>query len=178
MSSAVSIIIPTYNGEALLQKHLPHVLAALHRGDELIIVDDASTDGSVVWLKDTFNTTAKHKDVELKVLVNQSNQRFASSCNRGVESAKSEIVVLLNNDVSPEKDFLQFLLPHFEDEKVFAVGCKELAASEHNKEYGRAEASFQRGFYVHRRSSDQSSGETAWVAGGSGAFRKSMWVKL
>ena len=188
--SSVSIIIPTYNGLSLLHKHLPSVLMSLRKHDELIIVDDAGTDDSVAWLRseyklkpeenthiDMFCYSGTYKDIEIKVLVNRTNQRFASSCNRGVESAKSDIVILLNNDVSPEKDFLSYLTPHFDDEHVFGVSCKEISSVD-GKEYGRAVAHFKRGFYVHSRASDQVSGETAWVIGGSGAFRKSMWKIL
>lgn len=187
----VSVIIPTYNGVDLLKKHLPSVLKALRQHDEIVIVDDCSIDSTVPWLtqifdletttcsvKDTFCFKGIQKDIDVKVLVNQTNQRFASSCNRGVEIAKSEIVILLNNDVSPEKDFLKYLLPHFKDKKVFAVGCKELAANEKNKEYGRNEAHFERGFLVHNRAEFQNEQETFWASGGSSAFRRIMWLRL
>lgn len=186
----VSIIIPSYNGVSLLKKHLPQVLASMRQGDELIIVDDASTDASVAWLQEKWSLekeketpdvllwSGKDKKRTVKVLVNRTNQRFASSCNRGVASAKHELVILLNSDVSPEADFLEYLLPHFEDSQVFAVGCKELATNEDNKEYGRAGGAFMRGFLVHWHEDDQTRTDTLWVAGGSGAFRKSMWEEL
>lgn len=186
---SVSIIIPTYNGRSLLHQHLSDVVKAAHTHDEIIIVDDASSDNSVEWLRkeyelvpyetridDTLCYRGTYKDVVIKVLVNQSNQRFASSCNRGVLSAKSEIIVLLNNDVSPEKDFLPPLLPYFSDQSIFAVGCKELSSN--GVVSGKAQAHFERGFYVHNRDHEQKTGITAWVAGGSGAFRRSMWLML
>ncbi|PWU24041.1 hypothetical protein C5B42_00795 [Candidatus Cerribacteria bacterium 'Amazon FNV 2010 28 9'] len=191
MTTNVSFVIPTYNGVHLLQKHLRSVFAAARKGDEIIIVDDASTDESVAWLEKTYGLTISscevtdafcsvsiYKGVGLKVLINRTNRRFASSCNRGVMSAKAELVVLLNNDVSPDTHFLASLLPHFEDPDVFAVGCKELAASENDKEYGRSSMTFSRGMFIHWREPDQSGTDTAWVAGGSGMFRKSMWEEL
>lgn len=187
----VSVIIPTYNGLDLLKKHLPAVFRALRRHDEVIIVDDASSDESILWLTENYKLQSKvvmqkdafcfigiHKDIDVKVLVNRTNLRFAASCNLGVASAKSEIVILLNSDVSPDKDFLRYLLPHFRDKKVFAVGCKELAANEDDKEYGRNEAHFERGFLVHNRAEYQDGQETFWASGGSAAFRKLMWDKL
>ena len=184
----LSIIIPTYKGKALLQKHLPQVLVAARKNDEIIIVDDASHDDTLDWLRDYFDLKSTEslysdavcyigskKSITVKVLINQRNLRFASSCNRGVATAKGEIIFLVNNDVSPEPDIFNFLLPHFEDKKVFAVGCKELAASEGDKAYGRSGGKFQRGFFVHFREPDQNQSETFWVSGGSGAFRKSMW---
>src|SRR5260221_3616514 len=116
--SSVSVIIPTYNALPLLNEHLPDVIRALRPHDELILVDDASSDGSTDWLVKTFGLKQSpltllmktqhgivslsdkdvlcyigiQKDTEIKVLVNQSNQRFASSCNRGVASAKCDTI--------------------------------------------------------------------------------------
>lgn len=167
----ISVVIPTYNGKALLEKNLPAVLDAIHNDDEVIVVDDASTDTTVQWLHKNYPT-------EVKVLTNEKNQRFALTCNRGARESKNNVIVLLNNDVSPEKDFLKTLLGHFGDETVFAVGCKEIATNEANKEYGRNGGRFERGFLVHWRENDQNQTDTLWVSGGSGAFRKSMWETL
>jgi GT2 family glycosyltransferase len=195
----VSIVIPTYNGKKLLEKNLPAVLESLRDSDELIIVDDASTDDTLEWLTRTYGLkhgectpdqhtgiaptdflcySSMYKSNPINILVNQANQRFASSCNRGVSSATNEIVILLNNDVSPQKDFISFLIPHFDQSRVFAVGCKEIASAEGGREYGRSEGTFKRGFYVHNRAEDQNGTDTAWVAGGSGAFRRSFWLDI
>ncbi len=195
----VSIIITTFNGRNLLEKNLPSVISALRPEDELIIVDDASTDDTIPFLTQFFGlkqdecipdqfTGMQPKDMlclkgkaavaDVFLIVNSQNKRFAESCNRGVLNAHNEIVVLLNNDVSPQKDFLDFLLPHFNESLVFDVGCKELASAEGNKEYGRSEGWWERGFYIHKRADDQNQRETAWVSGGSGAFRRSGWMEL
>lgn len=50
-ASPVSAVIPTFNGRHLLQRHLPHVLLTLRDQDEVVIVDDASTDDTLAWLK-------------------------------------------------------------------------------------------------------------------------------
>ncbi len=165
----VSIIIPNRNGAELLEKNLPSVLAAA-KGEEVIVVDDASTDNSIELLQDKFSS--------VRVIRSGHHQGFASTVNIGVQEAAGEIVVLLNSDVRPEKDFLAPLLKHFDDPKVFAVGCLEKSL-EGGKTIlrGRGEAKWEKGFYIHWRGEvDKSS--TAWVAGGSGAFRKSIWVKL
>ncbi len=165
----VSIIIPNRNGAELLEKNLPSVLAAA-KGEEVIVVDDASTDNSIELLQDKFSS--------VRIIRSGHHQGFASTVNIGVQEAAGEIVVLLNSDVRPEKDFLAPLLKHFDDPKVFAVGCLEKSL-EGGKTIlrGRGEAKWEKGFYIHWRGEvDKSS--TAWVAGGSGAFRKSIWVKL
>jgi GT2 family glycosyltransferase len=103
------------------------------------------------------------------------NRRFAAACNSGVEAARGEIVVLLNNDTIPDKDLLGWLLPRFKDPQVFAVACAE---SDGEKISGRSGGDFKRGLFVHWRAKDQTKHDTLWVSGGSGAFRKSAWHEL
>lgn len=166
---SVSIVIPNWNGAELMKKHLPKVVAASEAA-EIIVSDDASSDESIILLKDKFPA--------IRVVANKKQQGFAGNVNTGVAVAKGDIVVLLNTDVEPEKGFLTPLLKHFDDPNVFAVACLE-------KSYdpggivlrGRGEAKWRRGFYVHWRG-EVDKPDTAWVSGGSGAFRRSMWNKL
>jgi GT2 family glycosyltransferase len=162
----VSIIIPTYNGRKLLEQHLPRVLKAA-AGNEIIVVDDASTDDTRQWLEANYP--------EIKVVKQKANKRFAAACNAGVDQARGEIVVLLNNDVSPKLDFLTALTQHFENQMVFAVGCAEQSDGVIS---GRSGGDFIRGYYQHWKSRQQIAGKTLWVSGGSGAFRKSIWEEL
>ena len=168
----ISVVIPNYNGVKLLEKNLPKVLDILKNykegKTEVIVVDDASTDKSVELLK-------RYKVGTLAI---PKNLGFSSAVNKGVSKAKGEIVVLLNTDVSPEKDFLRPLLGHFKDEKVFAVGCMD-KSMENGKTVlrGRGLGKWEKGFLVHRRGEVDKT-NTLWVCGGSGAFRKSIWEKL
>lgn len=171
----VSILIPSYNGRDLLKKHLPEVVAACQNwgkaGWEILVVDDASTDDSRSFLKTSYP--------RVRLISHKTNQRFAVSCNTGFKFAKGEIVVLLNNDVSPEKNFLKPLLVRFEDPLVFAVGCREIDFKE-NKPFlsGRGEMKFKRGLVVHWRADDQGCKTTHWAAGGSSAFSRDKWLAL
>lgn len=162
----VSIVLPNWNGEALLAKNLPAVIAAT-KGAEIIVADDASTDGSVIMLKQKFP--------QVKIVANTTQRGFSGNVNSGVEKATGDIVILLNTDVRPTENFLATLLPHFDDPMVFAVGCLE-KSHEHNGivERGRGLARWERGYFIHSKGTIVS-GETAWASGGSGAFRKSMW---
>lgn len=168
----ISIVVPNYNGEKLLEKSLPKLLEILKNykdGEtEIIIIDDASTDKSVDLLK--------KYDVEISI--NDKNLGFSSTVNRGVKKAKGEIVILLNTDVFPEKDFLNPLLKHFNDPKVFAVGCMDKSIEGDRAVLrGRGLGEWKRGFLIHRRGEVDKT-NTLWVSGGSGAFRKSIWEKL
>ena len=164
----LSVVIPNYNGQDLLKKNLPKVLEAVDA--EIIVVDDASTDGSLGVLN-----SFKEK---IKVIKNEKNLGFSSTVNRGVKEARGEIIILLNTDVTPEKGFLNPLLSHFEDKSMFAVGCMDKSV-ENGKVIlrGRGVGSWKRGFFVHSRG-EVNKTNTLWVNGGSGAFRKSIWERL
>lgn len=164
----VSIVIPNYNGEELLKNNLPKVLTAIGDDAEIIIVDDGSKDKSL----------EVSKNFKVKIVVNEKNLGFSSTVNRGVKESKGDIVVLLNTDVIPEKDFLIPLLPHFKDPKVFAVGCLDKSVEKGKMVMrGRGLGKFRRGFLIHKRGKVNAS-DTLWVNGGSGAFRRSLWIKL
>jgi O-antigen biosynthesis protein len=165
----ISIVIPNYNGEKILEKNLPKVLIAA--GDaEIIVVDDASVDKSLEKLE-TFGE-------RIKIVKNKKNLGFSSTVNKGVKEANGEVVVLLNTDVIPEKGFLIPLLAHFKDDKVFAVGCMDKSV-ENNKIVfrGRGVGKWDKGFLIHSRG-EVNRASTFWVAGGSGAFKKNIWDKL
>jgi GT2 family glycosyltransferase len=173
----ISIIIPNYNGENLLRKNLDKVyqeISAYKSGKaEIIVVDDGSTDDSLTFLNDFSKT---HQN--FKIVINKKNLGFAPTVNKGVKASNAEIVILLNTDAYPEKDFLAPLLKHFTNEKMFAVGC--LDRSIENGEVvlrGRGLGEWRRGFLVHKKGEVDKT-NTLWVSGGSGAFRKSIWDNL
>lgn len=165
----ISIVIPNYNGEELLKKNLPKVLEVAKKTTaEVIIVDDGSTDSSV----------RVAESLEVKVFKNLKNSGFSTTVNKGVESSKGDVIVLLNTDVYPEKDFLAPLSTDFKDKNVFAVGF--LDKSKENGKLvlrGRGIGKWQKGFLVHSKG-DVRKSNTLWASGGAAAFRKSIWEKL
>lgn len=112
---AASVVIPNWNGRDLLEKYVPSFLDALRANprNELIIVDNGSTDGSVEFVRRHFP--------EARVLALPENRGFGGGSNAGIRAARNDIVVLLNNDMRVGTDFLAPLLEPFADEKVFAV---------------------------------------------------------
>lgn len=165
----VSIVIPNWNGVYLMKKHLKNVIKAAS-GAEIIVADDMSTDGSVEYLHKNF--PAVH------VVERKTREGFAANVDAGVASAKGDIVVLLNTDVEPEPGFLTALIRHFEDPEVFAVGCLEKSHEQGETVLrGRGLAHWEKGYFVHTRGGIDGR-DTAWVSGGSGAFRRSMWGRL
>jgi len=163
-----SIVIPNYNGAELLRKNLPKVFKAVDSNVEIIVVDDGSSDSSLDYLKTQ----------PVKVLKNKKNMGFSSAVNKGVSSAKGDVVFLLNSDSFPEKDFLKPLDEDFKDPLVFAVGCLDKSLEEGKIILrGRGIGEWRRGLFVHSRGEIDKK-NTLWASGGSSAFRKSIWQKL
>jgi GT2 family glycosyltransferase len=174
----VSVIIPNYNGLSLLQKNLPRVLEELIKEKiryEVLIIDDASEDGSVAWLESFIK---KQTRATIRLLVNSKNLGFSSTTNKGAKEAKGDYILFLNTDVYPKSGFLEKALVHFTDPKVFAVGCMdESIEGSMIVKRGRAIAWWEKGLYMHRRG-EVNSMYTDWVSGGSGIFRKELFLKL
>ncbi|RJQ37731.1 glycosyltransferase family 2 protein [Candidatus Microgenomates bacterium] len=181
---SISIIIPNYNGENLLKKNLPKVFEAAkfykekeNANIEIIVIDDASTDSSESIIS-SFQLLSSRTTSNFKFIQNKKNFGFSPTVNKGVKEAQGEILVLLNTDISPEKNFLVPLLSHFKDPSIFAVGCMDKSVE--NKKIvlrGRGIGKWQRGFLVHTKGEVDKT-TTLWVNGGSGAFRKSIWQKI
>lgn len=167
MQYHISVVIPNYNGLGLLQKNLPSVVSETLKYNpktEIIVVDDGSTDESVLFLNRNFP--------KVKVIKHSKNKGFSSAVNSGIRAANGDLVVFLNNDVFPEKDYLSKAVKHFEDDLVFAV-------SFHEKGYGWAKGYFNRGFVEHKVGGEGDIPHiTFWVNGGSGVFRKRFLKQL
>jgi GT2 family glycosyltransferase len=177
----ISVVIPNYNGEKILETNLSSILEILSKYEqgkkELIVIDDSSHDASIEKIKQLFEQFPD-KTVKTVLLENQKNLGFAPTVNKGVKKATGDILVLLNTDVVPNNDFLESLLPHFSDTSVFAVGCLEKSIEDNKTNlYGRGLGEWRDGFLVHR-AGDVKGKTTLWVSCGSGAFRKSIWDQL
>jgi O-antigen biosynthesis protein len=113
-----SVVIPNWNGRDLLEKYLPSVVAAMadHPDNEVIVVDNGSTDGSAEYLAQAFPT--------VRVVALPRNLGFGGGSNAGFRAAKNDVVVLLNSDMRVDRGFLAPLLEGFADPNTFAVSCQ------------------------------------------------------
>ncbi|GGZ13853.1 hypothetical protein GCM10007049_02090 [Echinicola pacifica] len=114
--NSISVIIPNYNGRQLLEKYLPPCIAALETEGidyEIIVVDDASSDESVDFIRKAYPLVS--------IMLQETNMGFSASCNLGITAAKYDLVMLLNSDVALEKDYFGGLWKYFEDPMTFGV---------------------------------------------------------
>jgi N-acetylglucosaminyl-diphospho-decaprenol L-rhamnosyltransferase len=107
-----TVIIPTFNGRELLTEALAH-LASQTVAHAVVVVDNASTDGTAEALAERFP--------EVQVVRMTANTGFGRAMNAGVAAARTEAVVLINNDVLCAPDFLERLLEPLADESVSMV---------------------------------------------------------
>jgi GT2 family glycosyltransferase len=176
-TGAVSVVIPNWNGRDLLEKYLPSVIAALEGdpGNEILVVDNGSTDGSAEYIGRAFP--------RVRVLALERNLGFGGGSNAGIRAAKNDIVVLLNNDMRVEPDFLPPLLEAFSDEKVFAVSC-QIFFSDPNKpreETGLTQGWWENGGLRVRHRIDEKVTEPCpcfYGGGGSCAFDRRKFLEL
>lgn len=120
----VTIVIPNFNGRKHLATCLSSIQNLTYRDYEVIVVDNASTDGSIEFLKPNYP--------EVKVVVNAVNLGFAEGCNVGIRNAKGNYVVLLNNDVEVESKWLEELVLAAKSNPQIAV-CASKMMMFHNR---------------------------------------------
>lgn len=176
----IEIIIPNYNGAHLVKKNLPAVLASVVSQKDCIvtIVDDGSTQEDKKALREYIKDIKKESKVSVQLLEHERNLGFASNVDSAAFLSKADIIVLLNTDVAPEKDFLKSLLSHFTDENVFGVACMDKSIEGKNVVLrGRGIGVWSRGFLQHTRG-EVDNANTFWLSGGSSAIRLDLFKKL
>ena len=108
-----SIVVLCYNGlEETTRPCMESIIANTPEGRyELIVVDNASADGTADYLK-TF--AARHENVRL--LLNETNRGYAGGNNDGIKLAQGQYIVLLNNDTLVPGGWLEKLLKLFNEQ--------------------------------------------------------------
>ncbi len=113
-----TIIILTWNALEYTKKCVHSIQNHTNYPHEIVFVDNASTDGSVEYLR---NLVKEHSNY--KLIENKENMGFAAGNNQGVAAASGECVLLLNNDVLVSDGWLESLIESLEkDEKIGMVG--------------------------------------------------------
>lgn len=106
LAPTVTVVIPNWNG----MRWLPDCLTALINqslpAEEIILVDNASSDGSYEYIRDTYP--------QIKLIRLDENRGFATAVNQGIARARTTYVALLNTDTIVHKDWIRNLVMAFE----------------------------------------------------------------
>ncbi|MFW5650262.1 MAG: glycosyltransferase [Acetivibrio ethanolgignens] len=116
----VSIVILSYNGKEMTSLCVDSLRQSIPADAyELVIIDNASTDGSIEWLKQEEKVTKN-----LKVLYNKKNNGFPGGCNQGIKAAerKNDIFLLNNDTVAPPNAVFWLRMGLYENPRIGAVG--------------------------------------------------------
>lgn len=116
MSLSASIIIPAWNGRDYIEACLTSVMAQSPAPLEVIVVDNASTDGTADLIADKFPS--------VRLIQNVRNRGFSGGCNAGLAIAQGDYFVLLNQDTAVDADWLQILSQTLDNREVGIAGCK------------------------------------------------------
>ncbi len=124
MTRSVSVIIVTWNALKHLQNYLPSVVDTDYENFEIIIADNASSDGSADWIRQHYP--------QCRIVTYPRNYGYCGGNNRAVEYASGEILVFLNNDVEVNPGWLSPLVKTFDDPKVAVAQPKIRSWNEQN----------------------------------------------
>jgi len=124
MASKVAVVILNWNGRSFLERFLPSVLAHSD-GAEVVIADNASTDGSVEWL-------ATHHPA-LRVIVHPSNGGFARGYNEALRQIDATYYLLLNSDIEVPAGWLTPLV-ELMDRRPEVAACQPKILDYHRPE--------------------------------------------
>jgi len=118
----IPIIVLNYNGIKFLRECIDSLKEQTYPDYRIIVVDNASNDGSVDFLKKRYH--------DVGIIVNKTNYGFASGYNRVIKQLDSKYVALLNNDVIADRKWLNSLVDCFQSyNDVFACGSRILLQS-------------------------------------------------
>lgn len=100
-----SIVIPNWNGKHFLQTCLDSLKAQTYPDVEIIIVDNASQDGSQAYIREHYP--------EVRLIELPENRGFTGACNRGMEAATGAFIALLNNDTEVDPNWANAVVEGF-----------------------------------------------------------------
>ena len=113
----VNIIIPTYNRKDKLERLIDSILQSCYPADKLdiIVVDDASTDGTYEYIKNKYS--------KIKLIKNEKELLISGSRNRGVSEAKGDLIFFIDDDnIINEYCIKKLVEVIINDEKAGMVG--------------------------------------------------------
>jgi len=135
----VSINILNYNDKKTIEKAIESAVEQFYPNLEILIIDNASTDGSCEMIEKKISRWEKHRKkilekkypnedyaVKIKLIKNSENIGFASGHNQAIRQCQGDFILCLNSDAILSPDYLEQALKSFDDKKVGAVQGKLL----------------------------------------------------
>jgi GT2 family glycosyltransferase len=116
--SSVSVVIASWNTRDLLRECLRSLEASAKKPDEIVVVDNASSDGSAAMVRREF---ARVHSIE-----NRENLGYTRACNQGLASSRGAHVLLLNADARMDARSLELLSRFLDEHADYAAAAPRL----------------------------------------------------
>lgn len=126
MKKRIAVVILNYNGKRFIERFLPTVIQRSAALADVVVADNASTDGSVELMRNNFS------DVQL--IINSFNGGFATGYNLALKQLDYDYYVLLNSDIEVGERWLEPLLDMMDSDPTIAA-CQPKMLSFADKAY-------------------------------------------
>jgi GT2 family glycosyltransferase len=172
----ISIIIANYNRKDMLEQCLNSIRCQDFKDFEIIVVDNASTDGSVEMIGTYYP--------EVKLIRNAENLLFCKAQNQGIGLAKGDFILCLNSDCVLDKDYLkEAFAAACLDGKIGMVSGKILRTDRKTVDstglfLGRNRKAVERGYGKEDKGQYNEAGYVFGVSGAAAFLRKSMLMNI
>lgn len=124
LNPSVAIVILNWNGRQYLEQFIPSVIASTYSNKQIVVIDNASTDNSVEWLRANFPMVS--------IFINDSNRGFAGGYNLGLKNVQADYYILLNTDVEVSANWIEPAIELLESNKEIAA-CQPKLLQYNNK---------------------------------------------
>lgn len=168
-----SVVIPNWNGRRFLAACLTSLQQQTCGDIEIIVVDNASNDGSQAFISERFP--------KVRLIALPENRGFTGACNIGMQAASGDVIALLNNDTEVHVDWVHAILEGFcRDQAVGMIASKMLLFDKRDHFHTAGDTFGIDGSAGNRGAWERDVGQydrpdyVFGACGGAAAYRKSM----
>lgn len=177
----VAIVILNWNGLKHLSQFLPSVMASEWGNLDIVVGDNASSDGSVDFLKSSFPA--------IKIIQNDQNYGFTGGYNRVLKQVEADYYILLNSDIEVTPNWIAPVIAMMEGDDKIAAAAPKIKAYHQPTHFEHAGAAggfidsygypFCRGRIFYEVEEDKGqynqSDEIFWASGAALFIKKKCW---
>jgi len=159
--NSVSIIIPLFRRTAYLEEILQLDSKKVEEIEFILIIDNPIRE-FIEWIKTIENKSNK----DVVVLINEKNIGASESRNRGIEKAKGDLILFIDDDVIPEEELIDYHIEEIEDNETFGVIGTTIMSFNKNRrlQYAVGKAGFDYSFRLYQDYKKHSWGPTCNIS--------------